>query len=69
MMQFVSSDSQTMLDDETVDSVRLIKTNKEFYVKLITLFLKFKEGNSDKFACQDMTSEFSSFACQRLAIA
>ena len=51
MMQFVSSDSQTMLDDETVDSVRLIKTNKEFYVKLITLFLKFKEGNSDKFAC------------------
>jgi hypothetical protein len=57
-----------MLDDETVDSVRLIKTNKEFYVKLITLFLKFREGNSDKFTSQDMTTEFSSYACQRLAI-
>lgn len=51
------------MDNESVDSVRLIKTNNDFYIKLITLFLKFREGNLDKFQTQDMTSEFSSYAC------
>jgi hypothetical protein len=38
-----------MLGEDSVDSVRLIKTNKDFYVKLVVLFLKFREGNFDKF--------------------
>lgn len=44
MYQFVSSDSSHLLSDESVDNVRLLKTNKDFYVKIITLFLKFREG-------------------------
>lgn len=52
-----------MLNDESVDNVRLIKTNKDFYVKLVTLFLKFREGYANQFDKQDMTTQFSSFAC------
>ena len=43
------SDASAIIGDESVDSVRLIKTNKEFYIKFVTLFLKFKEVHSDRF--------------------
>ena len=46
MYQFIPrNETQT----QEVDSVRLIKTNREFYVKLLTLYFKFWEGNLAEF--------------------
>ena len=63
MYQFIQADLEGLKGEDAVDSVRLIKTNREFYVKLLTLFFKFWEGNKVSFQTEDMTSDFSSFAC------
>lgn len=46
--------------ENKLDTVRILNTNKYFYLQMITLFLKFREGNAqDKFDSRDMTKEFT----------
>ena len=40
---------------DTVDRVRLIKPNKRFYARLVTLFIKFREANLEEFSKQDLS--------------
>lgn len=53
---------------EQVDLIRFIKTNKNFYNKLVLLWLKFKLVNAERLDVPDSRDEFTNFACAQLTI-
>lgn len=62
--EYMSQFAEAPIEYEQVDSVRLIKTNPEFYTKIITLFLKYRIAYPS--LLQDQTTDFCSYVNQRI---